>query len=199
MGKNTIPAIILAAGASERLGQPKALLEVEGQSLLSIISQRLASQSCHPIIIVTRAELALSCLSVAPECNVVINNRPEDGRTGSVQDGLLAIGEENGRLSESALIVPIDRPGWSVSTLQKILSAESCACPSQDGRGAHPLLIGKDEIIAIMSATRNRPLHELVNPSRIQVEDMFLHINIDTPEDIAELARWAASSDGLSR
>ena len=34
-------AIILAAGASERLGQPKALVEINGETLTQIIIKKL--------------------------------------------------------------------------------------------------------------------------------------------------------------
>jgi molybdopterin-guanine dinucleotide biosynthesis protein A len=48
-------AIILAAGASERLGQPKALVEINGETLTEIIIKRLKKHNLD-IIIVTRSK-----------------------------------------------------------------------------------------------------------------------------------------------
>jgi len=194
-----IPAIILAAGASRRLGQDKALLEVAGNPLVALVAQRLSAAGCTPIVIVTRAELAFACLGAAPECKVAINKSPQEGRTGSIQVGLLALGEDNGRLPKVVLIVPLDRPGWSMSTLEKVVNTEGCVCPEQDGRGGHPLRISGTEVKAIMAAPSDTSLRQLTKPQRILVEDEFLHLNIDTPDDMVELERWASQSDGLSR
>ncbi len=194
-----IPAIILAAGASRRLGEDKALLEVAGNPLVALVAQRLSAAGCTPIVIVTRAELAFACLGAAPECKVAINKSPQEGRTGSIQVGLLALGEDNGRLPKAVLIVPLDRPGWSMSTLEKVVNSEGCVCPEKDGRGGHPLRISGTEVKAIMAAPSDTSLRQLTKPQRILVEDEFLHLNIDTPEDMVELERWASQSDGLSR
>ena len=194
-----IPAIILAAGASRRLGEDKALLEVAGNPLVVLVAQRLSAAGCTPIVIVTRAELAFACLGAAPECKVAINKYPQEGRTGSIQVGLLALGEDNGRLPKAVLIVPLDRPGWSMSTLEKVVNTEGCVCPEKDGRGGHPLRISGTEVKAIMAAPSDTSLRQLTKPQRILVEDEFLHLNIDTPEDMVELERWASQSDGLSR
>lgn len=194
-----IPAIILAAGASRRLGEDKALLEVAGNPLVALVAQRLSAAGCTPIVIVTRAELAFACLGAVPECKVAINKSPQEGRTGSIQVGLLALGEDNGRLPKAVLIVPLDRPGWSMSTLEKVVNTEGCVCPEKDGRGGHPLRISGTEVKAIMAAPSDTSLRQLTKPQRILVEDEFLHLNIDTPEDMVELERWASQSDGLSR
>lgn len=194
-----IPAIILAAGASRRLGEDKALLEVAGNPLVALVAQRLSAAGCTPIVIVTRAELAFACLGAAPECKVAINKSPQEGRTGSIQVGLLALGEDNGHLPKAVLIVPLDRPGWSMSTLEKVVNTEGCVCPEKDGRGGHPLRISGTEVKAIMAAPSDTSLRQLTKPQRILVEDEFLHLNIDTPEDMVELERWASQSDGLSR
>jgi CTP:molybdopterin cytidylyltransferase MocA len=195
----SIPAIILAAGASQRLGEDKALLNAAGQPLVALVAKRLAAGGCSPIAIVTRAELAFTCLSAAPGCKVSINKSPKDGRTGSIQVGLMALGEDLGSLPKAVLIVPLDRPGWSMSTLEKVIDSEGCICPEKDGQGGHPLRISDKEVKAIIAAPSDISLRQLTKPQRIIVEDEFLHLNIDTPEDMAELERWVSQSDGLSQ
>ena len=64
--------IVLAAGASARLGQPKALLEIEGKPLIQHLVERLESAGLEPVI-VTRADLSVDLLLALPERTVVIN------------------------------------------------------------------------------------------------------------------------------
>ena len=47
--------IVLAAGASARLGQPKALVDVGGKPLVQHLVERLENSGLEPVI-VTRAE-----------------------------------------------------------------------------------------------------------------------------------------------
>ncbi|MEE3310494.1 MAG: NTP transferase domain-containing protein, partial [Candidatus Thermoplasmatota archaeon] len=63
--------IVLAAGASDRLGQPKALLEIGGKPLIQHLVERLEVVGLEPVI-VTRAELSVDILLALPERSVVI-------------------------------------------------------------------------------------------------------------------------------
>ena len=38
-----------------------------------------------------------------------------------------------------------------------------------------------------MSSNPSTPLREIINPRKIEVEDKFLHLNIDFPEDLEKL------------
>ena len=79
--------IVLAAGASSRMGQPKALLEIDGKPLIQHLVERLEAQGLEPVI-VTNAEISIDVLLALPERTVVINPNPEAGRTGSLQCGV---------------------------------------------------------------------------------------------------------------
>ena len=52
----SIPAIIIAAGLSKRLGRPKAFVEIAGKTLLQHSISKLQSLNCNPIIIVTNQD-----------------------------------------------------------------------------------------------------------------------------------------------
>jgi CTP:molybdopterin cytidylyltransferase MocA len=89
------------------------------------------------------------------------------------------------------LITPVDRPGFSKSTLEALRHSEVSACPAKDGKGAHPVLIMEGDVERILLATPETPLRDLISPMRINVADEFLHLNIDTPEDLLELQNAA--------
>jgi molybdenum cofactor cytidylyltransferase len=196
MGR-AIPAIILAAGASSRLGQPKALVEVSQHPLIFHMVSALESTGCSPIVIVTRRELLVDIMLSCPSASVVVNSNPEAGRTGSLQVGLIAIGETQGRLPKRVIICPIDRPGWSISTLVKLLSGEGDLKPAKDGRGGHPLLLSQDSIEAVMASELDEPLREIISANHIEVDDPFLHLNIDNPDDLLALESWNGYGDDL--
>jgi molybdenum cofactor cytidylyltransferase len=101
--------------------------------------------------------------------------------------GLIAIGETQGRLPKRVIICPIDRPGWSISTLEKLLSGEGDLKPAKDGRGGHPLLLSRDSIEAVMASKRDEPLRDIISANQIEVDDPFLHLNIDNPDDLVVL------------
>tara|TARA_B100000900_G_scaffold12546_1_gene10124 strand:- start:15313 stop:15888 length:576 start_codon:yes stop_codon:yes gene_type:complete len=181
-----IDAIILAAGASKRLGEPKALVDIHGKSLIQIIIEKLKKHDLR-IIIVTRIELFDELTKLGEK--VVINDNPENGRTGSVQCGIKEI--EN----ERCMIVPVDRPGFSDGTIRKLINSKETSCPSKNGKGGHPVILSKDDSKKIITSNPSTPLREIIKPKKIEVNDEFLHINIDFQEDLKTLRDIVANYD----
>jgi len=122
-----------------------------------------------------------------PSAHVVLNPDPEKGRTGSVQCGLASILERNGRLPKKVLLVPVDRPGWSVKLVSNLLESETSACPVWNDRGGHPLLMVGDDVNAVYLAEHDQPLSSLVQRKPMPVDFSWLHLNIDTEADLADL------------
>lgn len=179
--------IVLAAGSSSRLGQPKALVEIQGKPLIQHLVERLESQGLEPVI-VTRADISVDIMLAVPNRIVVINPAPEMGRTGSLQCGLKQILDtKGGERAFKLVVVPVDRPGFSESTLRIIMQQDKCACPSKDGRGGHPLLLMAEDVARIRTANPDTPLRDLCTPERIDVDDLHLHFNLDTPSDLEVL------------
>ena len=169
------------------MGQPKALLEIDDKPLIQHLVERLEAQGLEPVI-VTNAEISVDVLLALPERTVVINPNPDAGRTGSLQCGLKQIlNTKGGERAFRLLVVPVDRPGFSKETLGALLMKEVCACPEKDGRGGHPLLLMPDDVARIRTADPDAPLRDLCSPERFEVEDLHLHLNLDTPEDIEVL------------
>ena len=115
-------AIILAAGASERLGTHKALVEVGNQTLIESVFNRLERANLE-VTIVTRGSLADSIRALLPEANVIVNPTPELGRTGTIQCGINEIG------IGPVLIAPVDRPGFSLDTVNLLSRVETTTAP----------------------------------------------------------------------
>lgn len=173
-------AIILAAGASERLGMPKALIPLNNETLIQVIIKKLQTFNLN-IIIVTRLELKEEITALGEK--VVINLNPEEGRTGSIQCGLKEI------QGKPCMIVPVDRPGFSLSTIEKLIQTDITSCPSKNGKGGHPVVISVKDCKKILESDPLTPLREIIQPLKIEVDDEFLHLNIDYLEDLDELMK----------
>ena len=186
-----IYSIILAAGNSKRLGQHKALLNIDNDTLINFIVKRLKKHNLTTII-VTREELMSDIRNFTQEVDIVPNPSPELGRTGSLQVGLNFI-IENYSKNFKALVVPIDRPGFSSSTLSKLLTLDCTSCPEKDGKGGHPLLISELDIKRILDENPKIPLREIIRPEKFEVIDDFLHLNVDTEGDIPILMEFISS------
>ena len=181
--------IILAAGASRRLGEPKAMIEKNGTPLIQWMVNRLESKGIEPII-VTRQELMLDIALCCPDRTIVVNPNPDAGRTGSIRCGILHIHSEKSKVRPYRLLmVPVDRPGFSDDTLSTIIDQHKCCVPSKDGKGGHPLLLSAGDVERVRGSAGDSPLREIINPTRFEVIDEMLHLNIDTPPDMERLGQ----------
>ena len=182
-----IPAIILAAGASSRLGQAKALVSIGDTNLLGLAYRRLQKAGCSPIVVVTSSELAFDCLTSVPGAIIVINKAPQDGRTGSIQCGLMSLCGEHGRTPRRVLIAPVDRPGWNITMVKQLMKTNHSCKPVSNKRSGHPVIIAGNDIEEVLAALPDEPLRELVSFNPVQVNYQLISLNIDTQQDLQSL------------
>ena len=90
-----ITAVILAAGASTRFGQPKQLLDWGGKPFLAHIADVALEAELAPVIVVLgcQAKAASAALGTRP-VQAVMNWRWEEGLSTSVRAGLAALPPE---------------------------------------------------------------------------------------------------------
>ena len=184
------PAIILAAGASQRLGQPKSMVRIGDTTLVGMAYQKLDKAGCSPIVIVTRSELAFDIMQETVGSNVLSNPSPEKGRTGSLQYGLLSLAGDKGRIPRGVIVAPVDRPGWNISHVKSLLdsSVSSSLALASHGRKGHPIFLDSAAIESVLTAKTDVPLRDIVKFSEHLVEAPLLDLNIDTPEDLEVLS-----------
>ena len=180
-------AIVLAAGASTRLGQPKALIEVGGTPLIVLAYEHLKQAGCSPIVIVTRQDLAVDLMLALPDANIAINSDPERGRTGSLQRGLMALMSELGRLPRQVVLAPVDRPGWSSQVVRELLKHGGPAGARDGASRGHPVIFDTASMKAVLANQPDTPLRDIVSFAPVDVDAPYLHLNIDTHEDLLQL------------
>ena len=178
-------AVVLAAGESKRLGRAKALLNCGEKTLIKFVVDRLESINLK-VIVITNLELEKSIIEALElnDAKVIVPENTEY-RTGNLIAGLNAI-----KNPEKILVVPVDRPGWSLDTVKKLINVDFTCCPEFQGKGGHPLLICKTDLEKLSKSSVDTPLNTIFTTKRINVLDTYLHLNIDTPDDLLILKKF---------
>lgn len=116
--------ILLAAGASTRLGQPKQLARYKGQTLLRRAAATAISSRCRPVVVVLGAQAErmqpeLDGLAVS----VIVNPEWQSGMASSLQTGLQALEEG----ASGVAVILCDQPLLTVETLDALVDAWEAA------------------------------------------------------------------------
>ena len=188
-----LAAIVLAAGESTRMGQPKALLPWGGVPLVRHQVDLLAAQpAVDPVIVVVGALLdeVQATLDSTP-ARVVTNPRFREGRATSLAAGARAL---KGRPT-SVLVVSVDQP-LAPELLDPLVTAwqaepDALLRPTFAGRSGHPLIVPADvvpELAQVTEATQG--LRAVVTRHRhrlrsVPVESELAVLNLNTPADVA--------------
>jgi molybdenum cofactor cytidylyltransferase len=83
----SVAAVVLAAGASERLGRAKQTVVLGGETLVERAVRVAMEAGLAPVIVVVRAGLELS------GCEVVVNEQAGEGVASSIRCGVMRAGE----------------------------------------------------------------------------------------------------------
>ena len=127
-------AVILAAGASERMGSPKALLAWAGTTLLGYAVDQARSAGVDDLVVV----LGPSTPQVEIDAQVVVNPDPASGRSKSVRLGTAELADD----VEAILVQSVDQP-VPADVLRQLLAALTdevdVVVPTNAGRRGHPV------------------------------------------------------------
>jgi molybdenum cofactor cytidylyltransferase len=139
-----IAGIILAAGASSRMGTPKALLEYRGETFLDRLI-RVLGEVCHPVIVVLGYHAEEIRASALGRADFVLNPDPARGQLSSLQTGLAAVPAD----AEGFMFLPVDCPSVGVETVRAIAAnaSELLVIPRWERQRGHPVY-ARRELIA---------------------------------------------------
>ncbi len=117
-----VALLLLAAGASTRMGQPKQLLPYQGRTLLRHAAETAVASGCAPMVLVTGAlhEELLGEISDLP-IQAVRNESWESGMASSIQAGLAAVASAQPR---AVLIMLTDQPLITPGLLQQLVTQQ---------------------------------------------------------------------------
>ena len=194
--------VILAAGESSRMGQTKALLPWHRGTFLSGAIRLLTAHTDLVIVVGGKNAEQLRPIVDANAAFLIVNHNPERGQFSSLQLGLQ---EVLNRGRDSAIVTLIDRPPANTETVHhlrneylKLIRQDKVwtVVPEVDGQHGHPIIVGREMIGLFIDAKATDNARDVMhaNQSRIAyvpVNDPFVTMNIDTPEDYARLMALA--------
>ena len=118
-----VAAILLAAGASRRLGRPKQLLVYEVEMLLERAARLAAEAGASPFITVLGAHFAEICAAIPQGDSIrVLNDNWEQGIATSIHAGLHALSVIAPKAS-GVLLMTCDQPRLTSKHLRKLIKA----------------------------------------------------------------------------
>ena len=117
-----VALLLLAAGASTRMGRPKQLLPYRGRTLLRHAAETAVASGCAPVVLVTGALHQELLAEVAGLPIQAINNEKwESGMASSIQAGLAAVAPAQPR---AVLIMLTDQPLVTPGLLQQLVAQQ---------------------------------------------------------------------------
>ncbi len=192
----TVAAIILAAGESRRLGQPKQLLEYQGETLLNRAIRIAIEAGATPVLVVLGAHAQVVRASIQSRSAVAVHNdRWRQGMGSSVQIGMRALGVCAPDV-EGVVLMGCDQPRLSTDHLRSLISAfASQGSPGIVGSsyaGIHgvPALFPREafaDLRALRGEKGARSVIERAGFPVFPVEFEGGEVDIDKPEDLAKL------------
>jgi CTP:molybdopterin cytidylyltransferase MocA len=181
----TAAAVILAAGASVRLGRPKQLLELDGEVLLQRVSRICLEAGCDPVMVVLGSEAeALRPVLDGLAVRVVENGHWPEGMASSIRAGIAALPADTG----GVLLLPCDQPALGVELLQEFLrhhegSPETTLASCYRGGCGIPALFPRGRFDELLQLRGDRGAKALLGDAvRIPFPDG--EIDFDTQEEV---------------
>jgi len=116
--------LLLTAGKSSRMGQPKALLSIKGQSLISYQIDRLKELGLPITVVLGAYADAISNAATSKEVRLVLNKDFEKGMGSSIAFGTTSIQNTNPEI-DAILVCAIDQPLIPLDHFKNLLSTAS--------------------------------------------------------------------------
>lgn len=185
-----IDAIVLAAGESTRMGQPKPLLRFGDTTFLEQIVAVLRLSHADRITVVLGAQAeAIRTAMDLPGVHVVLNEDYAKGQLSSLRAGLKSVPPR----TEAILLCLVDNPFVTTEVVNRVIRAfretrKPIVIPVANHRRGHPALFARAVFDELLHAPADQGARCVVNAEadrvfEVDVRDSSILVGIDTPED----------------
>ena len=190
-----IAAIVLAAGASSRMGRPKLTMPLDGVPMLGRVLETLRRSAVERVVVVLGAIEAAVRKHVRFEDEVVVVNKGyEDGMSGSLRLGLENVGE-----ADAVIIALGDQPFVLATTIDRLAaeyesSRARIVVPTFQGTRGNPVLFDRSTFPLIARIRGDVGARSVVQSCaadvlEVEVADRGVLVDIDTPTDLRRESR----------
>jgi len=186
-----IAAVILSAGESSRMGRPKALLPIDGQTFIERIVAALKQGGLERIIVVLgfNAEEMRHKIDHLP-VEIAVNPDYKQGQLSSLQTAIRYL--ESDQNCDGMMVHLVDHPYIDAKLVREMLrrvneAKNSIVVPRHQGKRGHPVIFSRALFAELLSAPMDEGAKAVVNEHRdetleIDTDDVGITLDIDTPE-----------------
>ncbi|MGM0481485.1 MAG: molybdenum cofactor guanylyltransferase [Pseudomonadota bacterium] len=172
-------ALVLAGGKSSRMGEDKAGLRLQGQTLLQRTHRLLESAGCSPIIV------------CGEKFGGIADEYPEQGPLGGIHAGLQQLIKFKPQALKQVLVVPVDMPKLTVPALKRLIACSKTAQAACYHVSALPCVLPLNWLVIdylqkqLATTDSNRSIRGLLgflDSVELTAEQPSLLINTNTPQ-----------------
>jgi molybdenum cofactor cytidylyltransferase len=187
-----LEGILLAAGESRRMGYPKPLLKIAGQTFIERIAESMLAVVPRLVIVLgAHSDRVRAAIPRDGRIAIVENPNYSRGQLSSLKVGLSAIQPD----STGALVHLGDYPMIRVETFRAIVdsynqTSKPMVIARHQGHRGHPVIFTRAIFAELQSAPEGEGARHVVNAdaSRIayvDLDDPGINLDLDTPSDLA--------------
>jgi CTP:molybdopterin cytidylyltransferase MocA len=186
-----IAGLVLAAGEGARFGsEPKQLAEFRGRPLLehAIAAQCHVAELERVVVVLGACAERITAAVDFMRAEPVVCERWREGQSASLRFGLEAL-----RGADRVLVTLGDQPLITPEVVARLTGEPPGTRAVYNGRPGHPVVLGAEQIEALLSLTGDRGARELLRGgAEVELGGLGdLSRDIDTPEDLERLRNEA--------
>ena len=186
-----IVAVVLSAGESSRMGRPKALLPIDGQTFLERIVDALIHAKVHKVIVILghNADEMKQRVEHLP-IDILVNRDYGLGQLSSLQVAVREL--EKTADCDGMLVHLVDHPYIDPKLVEIMIarfyeSGKLIVVPRHNGKRGHPVIFSRKLFAELLAAPMNEGAKAVVNAHRddtleVDTDDRGITVDIDTPE-----------------
>jgi molybdenum cofactor cytidylyltransferase len=187
-----IVAVVLSAGESSRMGQPKALLPIDGETFLERIVSALRRTQVGKIIVVVghNAEEMKRKIGHLP-VEILVNHQYKLGQLSSLQVVIRHLLSDQS--CDGMLVHLVDHPYIDSGLVSRMIegfhaSGKLIVVPCYQGKRGHPVILSRKLFNELLNAPIDQGAKAVVNAHSVDTlemdaDDEGITIDIDTPDE----------------
>lgn len=179
-----IAALVLAAGASTRLGQPKQLAILGGETLLRRAVRVAREAGLHPVIVVLGASHAeILAQTDLTDAMAVLNGEWQQGMSSSIRLGVRTL-ELTAKDAAGVVLMACDQPAVTPEHLNLLTASAQVKASHYGGRNGVPAYFPRQWFHQLANLTGDQGARSLLLQAPF-IELPHGELDIDRPEDLA--------------